>query len=524
MNMSESNERFVNKVEYKPLTFKEKISYAMGSLPGNFYGTFLGQINAFYFAWMGLSSMYIIIAQIFYGAWNLINDPIFGILQDRTKHKDGRYIPWIKWFSPLLTIGFILVFFPPDNWSIVVGGEQYQIPLFIWYLVSQMVYDTAFTIVYIAHVALLPQMSMSQKERTDLAVYCVVLSFVGLAISAYFPVKYLVDPNADLIAEFKIVIVIFAILGYIPWWILVRNVKEKAEFIPAEDTPFIESIKCVFKNPSGRIYMIYDGLTVGITNFVMGSITFLLAWTFGQNSFYQAQNPDWNLFALLPYVIPGLLAILLGSKIQFFLGTLFDIKTALTAMFIFLIIGFSVGFIGALPEPNAPYDVYTLPRNLPLVGVGIFFICLGLPGDFIYHNPMRAETIDMDEMLTGERRESVYAGVGCLFSKPMISVALATVPAVLTAYGLVKDQTSLEQGLTATMGWPSAITGVAVACFLVPLILSILGLITWRFYPINKDKMAEIRACLDELHERKRNERLSADGSSKFVDPNKKML
>ena len=519
--MSETNERISNKEDYQPLTFKEKISYAMGSLPGNFYGTFLGQINAFYYAWMGLASIYIVIAQIFYGAWNLINDPIFGILQDRTKHKDGRYIPWIKWFSPLLTIGFILVFFPPDNWNIASGGPEYQIPLFVWYLISQMVYDTAFTIVYIAHVALLPQMSMSQKERTDLAVYCVILSFVGLAISAYFPVKYLVNPNAELIAEFKIVIFIFAILGYIPWWILTRNVKEKAEFIPPEDTPFVESIKCVFKNPSGRIYMLYDGITVGITNFVMGSITFLLAWTFGQNSFYQAQNPDWNLFALLPYVLPAFGAILLGSKLQFYLGTKFDIKTALTVMFVFLIIGFSIGFYGALPTPNAPFDSYTLPRSLPLVGIGVFFICLGLPGDFIYHNPMRAETIDMDEMLTGERRESVYAGVGCLLSKPMISVALATVPAILTAYGLVKDETSMDQGLIATMGWPTAITGVAIACFLVPLILAVLGLIVWVFYPIDRYKMAEIRACLDDLHQKKRIERLDREGGSRFVDSKK---
>ena len=95
------------------LTMKEKLSYASGQLPGTFFGSFAGQIQAFYYAWMGLGIRYIIIGQIIYGLWNVINDPIFGILQDRTKHKQGRYIPWIKWFSPLFTVAFIILFLPP---------------------------------------------------------------------------------------------------------------------------------------------------------------------------------------------------------------------------------------------------------------------------------------------------------------------------------------------------------------------------------------------------------------------------
>jgi GPH family glycoside/pentoside/hexuronide:cation symporter len=502
---------------YEPLSFKEKISYALGSLPNSFYGTFMGQINAFYYAWMGLSSSFIIIAQVLYGIWNMINDPIFGIMQDRTKHKDGRYIPWIKWFSPILTIGFIIVFFPPDNWNIAIGGPEYQIPLFIWYLVSQMVYDTAYTVVYIAHTALAPQMSMSQKERTSLAVYCVILSFVGLGASAYFPFKYLTNPSAELIAEFKVVIVIFAILGYIPWLLLTKNVKEKVEFIPPEETPFLESIKHVFKNKSGRIYILYDGIIIGLTNFLMGSITFILAWIFGLNNFYQEANPGWDVPSLIPYLIPIFIGLIIGIKIQFWAGKKYDIKTAISIMFIFLSIGFFLAYFGALPRADASITEYELPWNLPMISAGLCFIAMGLPGEFIFHNPMRAETIDMDEMLTGERRESVYAGVGCILSKPMISVALAVVPAVMSLYGLVKDETSLEQGLIATMGWPSAITGVATASFLIPGFLSILGFIIWQMYPIDRKKMEEIRAYLKDLHETKRNERLDADGHSKIV-------
>jgi len=104
------------------LSMKEKIIYASGNLPGNFFGSFTGQIQNFYVWWMGLGAIYILIGQILYGIWNVLNDPIFGYLQDKTKSKDGRYVPWIKWFAPLFTVAFIIMFLPPDGWRLQNGG------------------------------------------------------------------------------------------------------------------------------------------------------------------------------------------------------------------------------------------------------------------------------------------------------------------------------------------------------------------------------------------------------------------
>ena len=48
------------------LTVKEKWAYANGTLPGVIYAAFLGQIQVFYYAWMGLGVGYILLAQIFF--------------------------------------------------------------------------------------------------------------------------------------------------------------------------------------------------------------------------------------------------------------------------------------------------------------------------------------------------------------------------------------------------------------------------------------------------------------------------
>ena len=141
-----------------------QMSHLMAALSG-----VMGVIQSFYYAWMGLQWGWIVIAQIIYAVWNMINDPIFGNMINNTKrvNKKGdlqRYIPYIKYGAPLFSLCFALVFFPPDVWR---GNPELsiQVWLFVWYLVTQIAYDTLFTIVLCAHVALAPQMTLNQRER-----------------------------------------------------------------------------------------------------------------------------------------------------------------------------------------------------------------------------------------------------------------------------------------------------------------------------------------------------------------------
>jgi GPH family glycoside/pentoside/hexuronide:cation symporter len=497
------------------LTFKEKLSYAMGQMPGTFYGSFTGQIQAFWYTWMGLGIKYIIIAQILYGIWNLVNDPIFGVLQDRTRSKDGRYIPWIKWFSPLFTVAFIILFLPPQLWRYGTGGEQYQLSLFAWYLLSQMFYDTFFTIVYLAHVSLLPQMTMDQDERTEISILSSITGVIGIAGSAIFPLIYLTNPTEEKIASFQIVVIIIGCVALLPWIFIIKNVKERQEFIPPKETPFVESVKCVFKNPSGRIYMIYDGISVGLLNGAMTAITFLMAWVFGLNEDY---NPGWGIVDLLPYLVPVVLCFGIGIWIELQIPKKWDVKAALMYSMICEAIGFGLAYIGVITSSNLNPDTFVVPSNLWMVSLGMSIAMLGFSGDFIYHNVMRADTIDYDEFMTGERRESVYAGVGCLLSKPMISVALAVVPGIIAAYGLVPVSPDDPQtALKVTQGFDQAVIGVATAGFLFTAILAIIGVISWFWYPLDRKALIELRANLEKIHAQKRDERLGADGLSKYA-------
>ena len=215
--MSDNDAEIAKHLEHSSseiVPLKEKLSYSFAQMPGTFYAGVMGVIQSFYFAWMGLLNVWIFIAQIIYAVWNVINDPIFGNAIGNTRYynkKRGevqRYIPYIKFGAPLFSLCFALVFFPPDAWRGQTSNLTIQIWLFIWYLVSQLAYDTLFTLVLIARVALLPQMTLNQREREKIQLMSTAFMLPAIVIGFIVPVMYLANPTTATIAQFQLLVII----------------------------------------------------------------------------------------------------------------------------------------------------------------------------------------------------------------------------------------------------------------------------------------------------------------------------
>ena len=469
---------------------REKLSYGFAEMPGTFYGSIMGVIQSFYFAWMGLLNIWIIIAQIIYAVWNVANDPWFGNKIGNTRYhnkKRGeiqRYIPFIKFGAPLFSLCFALVFFPPDAWRGQSSSLNIQIWLFVWYLVTQVAYDTFFTLVLIAHVALLPQMTLNQREREKIQLINTIFSLPAILIGFIIPVIFLADPTRESITIFQWLVVIIAIFGVFPYLILSKYVREHSEHIPEEKTPLIKSVKLAFKNPSFRVYVIYDGVSVFLLNMVMVSLPFYLTWVLDQ-----MEGINMIIFWMGP-IICLLISVPLILRISAKIST----KASITYYLGMLTLGNLISFFAGLSG------------NWILVSVGFSIFMLGFAGDFILHNPMRADTIDYDYWkVSGERREGLYAGVGPLLSKPMISVALAIPTALMTAFGLI--YVDAVGGLDPTKGITLASFGVNLSMTLIPGIACLIGLIIWvKYYPLTGKVVKEMKKEVHKMHEQKRKE------------------
>lgn len=472
----------INKSELIPL--KEKLAYAFANMPGTFFGAMVGVIQSFYYAWMGLQWGWITIAQIVYAIWNVVNDPLFGnrINNTRSVNKKGevqRYLPYIKYGAPIFSLAFALVFFPPDT----LRGQSdfsFQFWLFVWYMVSLLVYDTMFTIVLCAWVALLPQMSLNQREREKTQFLCSIFLFPAVIIGFAIPVALLSNPTASSVYIFQILVVIIAIFGIVPYWIVVKYVYEHPEYTPDETVGIFKALKLAFKNKSYISYLIYDGISVFIININMVTLPFFLYWVL-------EQSPGFN--PLLFWIGP-MICLVIGAVLSLKIAEKTSTKFAITFYLSVISIGFLLVFF------------FALTGNWILVSIGLSVVFFGYPGDFIHHNPMRADTIDYDQWkVSGERREGLYAGIGPLISKPMISVALAIPPVLMATYGLIYVKDSLQP----TMGLEMAQLGLSISMGLIPGIAALIGLIIWvLFYPLDNDLVIEMKAELTKINEERR--------------------
>lgn len=474
------------KDEFIDVSLSEKLAYGFANMPGTFFGGVMGVIQSFYFAWMGLASFWITIAQIIYAIWNMVNDPIFGNRINNTKFYNKRrgeyqrYIPYIKYGAPIFSLCFALVFFPPGAWRGGTGMIQFW--LFTWYLVSQVAYDTLFTIVLCAWVALAPQMTLDQREREKIQLISSGFGIPAILIGFILPVIYLSNPTAQSVSTFQILVIILAIFGVIPYLILSRVVREHSEYLPEKTEGLIESIKKAFKNRSFIVYVVYDGISVFILNSLVVSLPFYLTWVLGQ-----IDDLNFLLFWIAPII-----CLIIGAGIVLYISKEYSTKKSITYYLGVMAIGFFFTFIVGFT------------RNWILISVGVSIFMLGFSGDFIQHNPMRADTIDYDFWkISGERREGLYAGIGALFSKPMISVALAVPPAIMTAFGLV--YVASAEGLVATQGLDLAYLSVNISFALIPGIASLIGFIVWIiFYPLTGEVVEEMKKEVHEMHEERR--------------------
>jgi Na+/melibiose symporter-like transporter len=486
--MSSKHKNSLEKDISEKVPLKEKLAYGFANMPGVFYGGVMGVIQSFYFAWMGLLPIWITIAQITYAIWNVVNDPIFGNKIGNTRYhnkKKGviqRYIPYIKFGAPIFSLCFALVFFPPDAWRGQTSDLTIQIWLFVWYLVSQVAYDTLFTLVLCAWVALLPQMTLDQREREKIQLISTIFSLPAIIIGFFVPVIFLANPTRESIAQFQVLVIIIAVFGIIPYLILSKYVREHSEHIPEEKTPLLKSIKLAFKNPSFRVYVIYDGISVFLINMVMVSLPFYLAWVL---NYMDGIN-------IILFWIGPIICLVISIPLILRIASKKSTKASITYYLGMLTIGSFISFFAGIAN------------NWILTSIGFSIFFLGFAGDFIQHNPMRADTIDYDYWkVSGERREGLYAGVGPLLSKPMISVALAVPPALMTAFGLVYVEA--VEGLDATKGLTMAALGVNMGMTLVPGIACLIGLIIWiKFYPLTGKVVGEMKKEVRLMHEQKR--------------------
>ena len=163
------------------LYFTTKLAYGAGDFGPAIAANILVFYLLFFFTNVaglppGLAGSILMIGKIS----DAINDPIIGILSDKTRSRWGRRLPWILGGIIPFALCYTL------QWTIPQFSEDLAVNrwgLFIYYVAIGIFFNIAYTTVNLPYTALTPELTQDYNERTSLNSFRFSFSIGGSILS-----------------------------------------------------------------------------------------------------------------------------------------------------------------------------------------------------------------------------------------------------------------------------------------------------------------------------------------------------
>jgi len=153
------------------LTFKEKAGYASGDLAGNFiWQMLMFFLPGFYTDVFGLPLGAIATMFFLVRILDAVNDPVMGMIADRTRTRWGNFRPYLLWFAVPYAIVGAMVFHTPE-----ISESGKIIYAYITYITLMII----FTAITIPFNALSGVMTSNHMDRTSLNSYRFAFAYAG---------------------------------------------------------------------------------------------------------------------------------------------------------------------------------------------------------------------------------------------------------------------------------------------------------------------------------------------------------
>ena len=447
-----------------------KIAYGVGNLgQALFFNTVQTFLIFFYTDVVRLDTRLVGLAfAISYGVWNAINDPLIGVLSDRTRTRWGRRIPYIALGAPLTFLLFVLVWSPP------VGGHPLANPshmgIFLYFAAIIALFDLAYTAVTVTYTAIFPEAFEDLKERTEVSIYRQVAAMIGTALGlAIMPVLVgaLSGRFGDL-GGWTGGGVILGLIGGCAFGVSLLGSRERKEASEEEALPLVAAFKETLIN---RSFLAFVGANL--------MICYIWSW----------------LSAMVPFFTKYVLKAGEGQTSLVFVGMFI---TSMACYPLWRKVALRLGSKRTLALAVTLFVVFMLPvlivANLPQAFVMMLFVGAANSGITLVRDIVLSDVIDEDELHTGRRREGSYFGVTAFIERLVMVLIGGSSSLVL---GLSGYNASL-----ATQP-PSVALGIRLGMSLLPGVALVIFLVALKYYPLGKEQVVVLRGKLDALHRQK---------------------
>ncbi|MHA1671661.1 MAG: MFS transporter [Promethearchaeota archaeon] len=451
--------------EHVPL--KSKFGVGFANMGSSFISTIgLGTIDVYYLKVYGANPALLALSWLFFIVWNMINDPIIGILEERTKTRWGRRIPYLRFGAIPYTLSFILVWFP---------FMQGEFGLFLNHLMMLFIFDTFYSMTGLITFSLPAELAVTAKERVKINLFSVAFGTIGM-ISRWIMEPIFLSGDHPNQLLFQIVVTIFGIISGLLIFTSSYLIKERLYTQKEEAFRFVESITKTLKNKPFLIIEVAIFCMTIMTEMLFNGFIYLFDYVFIFS--------ELTIFFLIPALI---VLIVLGVWANSKIGT-WGLKKVMILGGLIAMIGYiMIFFIGIAFNSKVPFEIGSF---------GIAFIGLGLIMFLVNQSPLIGEAIDNDEILTGKRRETTYSGVNALITKPAVSIGHSLLLGIIGLFGYQQNvQVSVQPGTVAT--------GVLIALTIVPIICILIAITALYFNPLEGEDWQAKKRYLQVIHKQK---------------------
>lgn len=384
--------------------------------------------------------------------WDVLTDPVMGILSDKFPSRWGLRRHWMVLSIPLLMGGAVLVMFP--NWFEGSKGNNVYLvaSLFLLYI--------GFTMLTISHTAWGAELTDDYNERSRVQGWREFAQISSMLLVLLIPAIFEQSGN-PLSNTLKINAMGTYVLLLIPVTILlsVFMVGERP-IRPRKPIGFVYGVRVLFSNRY-MLRIILADFFISIPNALRGALyIFYVTAVIGR--------PEWSAVLLLMLFLAGPLAVPLWIRISYRVS---KHKACAVAVLLHLVVTLSY----LIPGEG---DVVLFATLLFLTGV----VHAGIP--FLLRS-MIADVVDYDRLETGQDRAGIYYALVSTTTKVGGAVAIGI------AYPLL-DFVGFDPNLTD----PGHAQGLKYVFAIIPSIAELLIVSLLFRYPLDEHMLRHIQTRL----------------------------
>ncbi len=456
------------------VSLREKFGYGVGAIGLDLsYGMFYSYLSIYLTNALGISPVFLLVLAPLARLWDGINDPMMGMIVDKTKTKMGKYRPWILTGAMLNAVVLCLLF---NNPGFAAGSTG----LYIYVAVFYVLWGMTNTLADIPFWSMIPSFASEEKDRNLVSTIARAFSGLGQGIVSIFTAIAVAALGGVAGSDLDTMSAGTLTKGFGKWSIImavaliffagisVLSTKERRIVVNEEKFSFKAAINAIKQNDQLLVFMLFAMIsnagfymTSGISSYYFDAVAGDLTL-----------QSKFNLMGTVGSVL-SLLVIPVCSK---FMSNRSTYKLSLGMV--------AAGYIGMAIVG------YLFDGNVYALGACYILTSLGTGSMFVNQTVMLADCVDYGEYKTGKRNQSLTFSMKGFLQKMAYTVQSIIMYAAFSVTGF---DGNLTQQPEATK------SAISFLMFIVPPVMIIISYIIFsKKYKIHGEFKQEVLKAVSE--------------------------